>query len=344
MLKQIPFIKMQALGNDFLIISHKYKNYFLENNKEKIKLLANRVTGVSINTANFINNECLSFAKEQVGADQVIFYEIVSETHKKISVSIFNQDGSEACACGNGFRCLGKYFWETKAWQNLTLQVDNNKQKYHVQRVTNPNLKLNHHSDEYIVNMGVIYPEPYNPKLSTNIQLLLTKHISPTILKKITKYKELTRYVYAPNPHLVLFIKDKLTLEEITACGKILEPANINNNNNGQNINFVTILNENNLHLNTYERGTGCTQACGTGAVASFCASFTNYIENTNNNTQNIEASILNTKYPFGKINSSVTVYMEGGELQVSLQPCNNTYNIFMQGLATTVFQGNIKI
>ncbi|UQY80507.1 Diaminopimelate epimerase [Candidatus Hepatincola sp. Av] len=335
---------MQALGNDFLIISHKYKNYFLANNKEKIKLLANRVAGVNINTANFINNECLSFAKEQVGADQVIFYEIVSEAQKIISVSIFNQDGSEACACGNGFRCIGKYFWETKAWQNLTLQVYNNKQKYHVQRVINPQLKLNTHSDEYIVNMGLICPEPYNPKLSKNIQLLSTNHISPTILKKITKYENLTRYVYAPNPHLVLFIKDKLTLEEITECGKMLEPANINNHNNGQNINFVTILNENNLHLNTYERGTGCTQACGTGAVASFCASFTNYIENTNNNTQNIEASRLNTKYPFGKINSSVTVHMDGGTLQVSQKPCRNTYNIFMQGLATIVFQGNIKI
>lgn len=342
MLTQIPFIKMQALGNDFIIIHHKYQEYFLANNKEKIKLIANRTKGITIASANSINNDAPHFAKEQVGADQIIFYDIKNEEQKIISISIFNQDGSGANACGNGFRCLGKYFWKEKNWDSLTIQVQEHQSTYTVQRIKNPSYKLNSADDEYTINMGFITPESYNPKLYLNILNVLEKsNISPILLEKITKHKKLIRYVYAPNPHLVLFIDNTLSKEEIITSGKILEPANINNNLSGQNINFVKILNEDNIQVSTFERGTGLTKACGTGAVASFCASFANYMESTNNTWQN-EAKIPNPQYPFSKINPAVTIHMVGGELKISRQNANNTTNILMQGLATTVFKGNI--
>ena len=116
-------------------------------------------------------------------------------------------------------------------------------------------------------------------------------------------------------PHVVIF-KDKLVDEEIIKEGKMIEVSDYFPLKT--NVNFVKILNRQEIVVRTWERGAGYTLACGTGSCAS------------------VAAGIIN-----GLLDNRVLVHLRGGDLVIYWDGKNN---IFMEGVATEVFSGKVNI
>lgn len=227
-----------------------------------------------------------------IGSDGLV---LIGKSDKAdFSMRIYNSDGSEAMMCGNASRCIGKYVYEyglTKAKRitletlsgikNLELTVDGNK----VTGVT--------------VDMGA--PTIENP--------LLTVHTSDGNSYTGT-------VVSMGNPHFVIFTGaiDTINLEH---AGPLLEnhPAFADRTN----VEFVQVLSPAKSRMRVWERGSGITQACGTGACATAVAGV---IRN--------------------KTGLKQEIIMDGGTLEVRWDKTLN--KVFMTGEAVTVFEGTIEL
>ena len=275
----MKFTKMHGLGNDYIYIDCTDNKYKIETPKELSKKLSDRHFGI--------------------GSDGLIL--IKNSDNCDFKMQMFNADGSEAEMCGNGIRCVGKYVYdfgltnkteitiETKAGvKDLKLNVENNR----VKTVT--------------VDMG----EP-----------ILNKEEIPFISdSKFVELKVLDReFVFTPvsmgNPHAITFIKELDTFD-IDKYGKIVESDS--HFPNKTNVEFIEIIDKNNIKMRVYERGTGETLACGTGASASVVAA---YLNNLTDRTVNVK--------------------LLGGSLNINY---NEDGHVYMTGEATTVFNGEIDI
>ncbi|MBO6194707.1 MAG: diaminopimelate epimerase [Bacilli bacterium] len=275
----MKFTKMHGLGNDYVYIDCTGNKNIFDNPSELSKKISDRHFGV--------------------GSDGLIL--IKDSNICDFRMQMFNADGSEAEMCGNGIRCVGKYVYdfgltdksditiETKAGvKKLKLNVENNK----VKTVT--------------VDMG----EP-----------ILNKEEIPFVSdSKFVELKVLDReFVFTPvsmgNPHAITFIKDLDTFD-IDKYGKIVESDK--HFPNKTNVEFIEILDKNNIKMRVYERGTGETLACGTGASASVVASYLNNLTDRN-----------------------VNVKLLGGILNINY---NEDGHVYMTGEATTVFNGEIDL
>ncbi|MEM6338560.1 MAG: diaminopimelate epimerase [Pseudomonadota bacterium] len=223
MSQKIPFVKMHGLGNDFVIINedHMPKNCDINSFVQEI---SDRELGV--------------------GCDQFIVYQ---QNPEKVSMSIYNQDGSGAKACGNASRCLTRLLFDQTGAKNIKLDVNG--------RIV---------SGEYVgentikVDMG---PPSFESKWmpdSADLWSLAERYmIEP---------KEMI-CVDVANPHLVIF--SKLSKKDMGIIG-----SNFQENElfpDGVNVNFARI-DDNKIHLKVWERGAGFTYACGSGAIATFAA------------------------------------------------------------------------
>lgn len=218
---QINFVKMHGLGNDFVIIEMTPEIFTL-NLPNLAKAISDRRTGV--------------------GCDQFITYEKIND--KEYNIHIYNQDGSEAEACGNGTRCVVKLINKPE----ITINV------------MNRSLECKLLTDGKVsVNMGeVSFEKPWMPEDSKIWQISSPYKLEP---------KEIL-CVDIGNPHLVIFNSD-LGTEDQALLGKTFEHHPIFPN--GVNVNFAQIRN-NQIDLTVWERGDGFTLACGSGACATFAA------------------------------------------------------------------------
>ena len=223
-MKDIPFVKMHGLGNDFVFMEKKYLS--------KIR-----------NISDFASK--VSNRRRGIGCDQFITYSNSRESD--IEMSIYNQDGSKALACGNASRCLARLMFDKNGYNQTTLNIDS--------RIVQCNY-LN--KDEIKVNMGeVSFDEPWMPK-QTDLWELAKRHL--------IEPKEMI-CVDVANPHLVIFTK--LSDQDKKVIGQ-----NFQNNDlfkDGINVNFATIE-DSKIYLKVWERGAGFTYACGSGAIATFAA------------------------------------------------------------------------
>ncbi|RDD41026.1 Diaminopimelate epimerase [Trichoplax sp. H2] len=191
-----------------------------------------------------------SFAKEisdrelGVGCDQFIIYRQDSD---KINMTIYNQDGSGAKACGNASRCLTRLLFDHTGAKNIKLDVDG--------RIV---------SGKYIdkntikVDMGPPSFESSWMPDSTDLCSLAERYmIEP---------KEMI-CVDVANPHLV--ISSKLSKKDMGMIGNDFQKCELFPD--GVNVNFARIE-DNKINLTVWERGTGFTYACGSGAIATFAA------------------------------------------------------------------------
>jgi len=221
---EIPFVKMHGLGNDFVLIEKKY--------------LSN-VSDIS-DFASKISNRRLG-----MGCDQFIIYDDASQSD--IEMSIYNQDGSKALACGNASRCISRLMFDQKAYKKISLNIDG--------RIVQCEY-LN--KDKIKVDMGeVSFDESWMPKQEDLWDLAKLHLIEP---------KEMI-CVDVANPHLVIFTK--LSNQDKEVIGQNFQKNNLFKD--GINVNFATIEN-NKTHLRVWERGAGFTYACGSGAIATFAA------------------------------------------------------------------------
>lgn len=225
-----------------------------------------------------------------IGSDGVI-----TISHSDIAdfkMRIFNADGSEAMMCGNGVRCVGKYVYDKGYTDKKELVIETlSGLKYLSLKTKNGKVF------EVTVNMG---------KVSVDKPVELT---TPEGDAKVTP-------VSVGNPHAVSFIENA---EEapLTTLGKALEHHEFFPN--GVNAEFVQVLDRNVLRMRVWERGSGITMACGTGACASAAAA--------------VAAGYCD-------LNTDITVKLDGGDLKINVKDDNT---VMMTGPAEFVCECEVE-
>ena len=239
-MKKLKFIKMHGLGNDFVIIDRRRQD--IEINNEVVNKISNRKTGA--------------------GCDQIITIDKASSNSVDAKVIIFNSNGDQAEACGNGTRCVAKILFENLKKEKLILETVAG--KLIAEKGLNGNISVNMgQAKESWKDIGiskeVARTDFRNRKVNTRDIPIYVKNFSNGFAISIG------------NPHLVFFGKeiDKLDLLEI---GPIIE-----NNNlflNKINVEFVEIINKEKIKMRVWERSVGETLACGSGACAAVYAGY----------------------------------------------------------------------
>ena len=225
-----------------------------------------------------------------IGSDGLVL--IGSSTVADFSMRIFNADGSEAMMCGNASRCVGKYLYE----EGLTSKTEITLETLSGIKILKLHLTADNHADAVTVDMG----EPAD--------------IHPVTLGEQYPYSEGIA-VNMGNPHLVIFT-DNVAKTDISAIGPQLErhplfPDRVN-------VEFAQILSDDTVRMRVWERGSGITMACGTGACATaVAAAYT------------------------GRCKNVASIIMDGGTLQINWNRHNR--HVYMTGPATRVFDGEIN-
>jgi len=257
----IKAFKMDGLGNDFIIIDRRENSINLT--KEKIIELGNR---------------------SNIGFDQIIF--IDKENENSFPIKIFNSDGGEVSACGNGSRCVAYLLGKNLNTKEIKLKTNN--------RILNAKI---------IGNLQVEL-EMGKPLFSFE-DIPLSKTINPADITLDINNKTFAGgfCVNIGNPHIIFFVKNCFEFDLKTIGPKI---ENHNLFPEKTNVTFAEVVNENNITVNVWERGAGLTKACGTAACASAIAAFK---KNLSNNKVNIKFSegVLNIE-----IDKNDNIFMTG--------------------------------
>lgn len=235
----MKFTKMQALGNDFVIVDRFRET--LPSPEKAAPLMCDRHFGI--------------------GADGLI---IVGPSEKyDFSMRVINSDGSEAEMCGNGIRCLARYIVE-QGYAKGTEFVTESLRGPHAQKVSLDRGRF----VDVTTYMG--RPElrrSHIPMLGTDSERVVDE---PLVVDGV-EYR--VTLVNVGNPHCVVFVNDVGALDLATLGPKFenhpLFPKRINTE-------FIQVLDRNNLRMRVWERGCGETLACGTGATASTVAAILN--------------------------------------------------------------------
>ena len=279
----MKFTKMHGCGNDYIYVDGAKEILTPQEKPEVVRRLSDRHFGI--------------------GGDGVIF--INPSREADFEMEMYNMDGSRAEMCGNGIRCVAKFVYDKGLTDKTSISVIScGKIKYLTLTVENGKVST------VKVNMG-------SPILKA-VDIPVISDKEEVIGDEIEVDGEIYKMtcVSMGNPHAVVFMNEVkgLPLEKM---GPLFEnharfPKRINTE-------FVKVLDENTVEMRVWERGTGETLACGTGACAT------------------VVACVLN-----GLTKEQVTVKLLGGNLQIQWDRVSNL--IYMTGPATTVFEGEIEI
>lgn len=279
---------MHGLGNDFVVIDAISQDVNLT--AEQVRYIADRRFGV--------------------GCDQLLLVESPEQEQVDFKYRIFNADGSEVEQCGNGARCFARFVREKNLTSKRSIVVE----------TFSGIITLNVTDDEMVtVNMGKpsFVPErlPFVPSAGDSQQ---DNRYTLTIQEMETKENRIVEFsaVSMGNPHITLLVDD-LDSYPVLELGKILEshPSFPNR----VNVGFMQIINDHQIRLRVYERGSGETLACGTGA----CAAVANGISR-------------------GWLAEQVEVMLPAGSLHIQWQ--QGEHSLMMTGPASFVYEGQILL
>lgn len=277
-MKRLKFTKMQGIGNDYI---------YIDGTKNVPQDLPNLAVKLSDRHFGIGGDGIVVIAKSNVADFQMI---------------MLNNDGSYAEMCGNASRCIGKYVYE----KGLT----NKKEVTLETKAGIKNLSLNI-SDGVVlsvtVNMGKAILEP------TKIPLNYSTNMSVPIEVENKKY--LATCVSMGNPHACI-ISSELYFDDFEKIGRKIENYYLFPKKT--NVEFIKVIDRNNVEMRVWERGTGETLACGTGACASVVACV----------LQDLTDRIVTVKLRGGNL---LIEYKENGE-------------VIMTGEAKFVFDGEVII
>jgi len=277
----MKFTKMHGIGNDYIYVNGFEEH--IENPAEFAITYSDRHKGI--------------------GSDGLVLI-LPSETCD-FRMQMLNADGSEAEMCGNASRCIGKYVYDKGLTKktNLTLETLAGIKK----------LTLFLGADKLVERVTVDMGEP-----------ILDAALIPTTLDKSPIVNVPTIFgpgieygitcVSMGNPHAVIFTQNIGGLD-LPKTGSIIENAPIFPRRT--NVEFVEVISKDRLKMRVWERGSGETMACGTGACAT------------------VVAGILN-----GHSARKTTVELLGGELIIEWNEADN--HVYLTGGATTVFEGTV--
>ncbi len=227
----INAFRMDGLGNDFVIIDRRKNSIDLT--KEKIVELGSR---------------------SNIGFDQIIFIE--KEKEKFFPITIFNSDGGEISACGNGSRCVAYLLGKNLNTKDIKLKTKN--------RLLNAKIVGNLQVE---LEMG-------KPLFSYE-DIPLSKTINPADVTLEINNKKFTSgfCVNVGNPHIIFFVKNCFE-HDLKTIGPKIENHDLFPEKT--NVTMAQIIDENNITVNVWERGAGLTKACGTAACATAIAALKN--------------------------------------------------------------------
>lgn len=280
----LKFTKMHGIGNDYIYINA------IEQKIDDPNALALK----------------LSDRRFSIGGDGVIL--ICSSDVADAKMRMFNADGSEGMMCGNGVRCVGKYVYdnllEDKSRDTITIETLSGIKTLKITAVDGKAELLE-------VDMGKAVLKAQNiPVIYENSDSVIAKPL-------VVQGKEhIVTCVSMGNPHCVTFVDDvdSLELEKIGPSFENHEafPQRINTE-------FVKVIDEKTLQMRVWERGSGETWACGTGACATVVAACEN---------------------GYCKKGENITVHLRGGDLIINY----TDERVLMTGPATKVFDGEIEV
>lgn len=229
----IPFMKMNGLGNDFVVVDGRRQSVHID--AEEAKHLADRRSGV--------------------GCDQVIVLE--PSRHADVKMRILNADGSEVGACGNATRCIAWVIASETGRDNVTIETPSGDLEARVNGI-----------DTITVDMGeprfgwqdIPLAEPFHDTRAIELQVGPIDNPvmhSPSV-------------VNVGNPHAIFWVDDIAAID-LGRVGPLLENHPIFPER--ANISIAEVLSPTHIKLRTWERGAGLTRACGTAAcAAAVCA------------------------------------------------------------------------
>lgn len=237
--------------------------------------------------------------RKGIGSDGLIM--IGRSDIADFSMRIFNADGSEARMCGNGARCVGKYLHD----KGLTAKTEIKLETLSGIKILKLHLAKDGTVDTVTVNMGQGLPLKVNHGSGTMVGETLNVGEGPTVCSAIDM----------GNPHLVMFVKDaeKARVDEV---GPFMEHHSMFPDR--ANIEFAQIIDRKHIRMRVWERGSGITFACGTGACATAVASAMQGYTDAD----------------------GCDVIMDGGTLTVQWDP--ETKEVLMTGAAEFVFEGAV--
>lgn len=284
----LKFTKMQGAGNDFVVVDSFTSPISL--NVDQIKKIANRYFGV--------------------GCDQLLIVEKTTTPNVDFKYRIFNADGGEVEQCGNGARCFVRFVVEKGLTQKHDIMVETACGVIRLQLQADGQVK---------VNMGAPRFEPAQiPFVAPSVDLLArekTYALEVNIHAGSSDAIPIS-VVSMGNPHAVTIV-DNVETANVAVLGPLIEahqrfPQRVN-------AGFMQILNPHEINLRVYERGSGETLSCGTGA----CAAVVSGIQ-------------------LGLLNSPVRVNTRGGKLNIEW--LGEGTPVMMTGAAEIVFEGEIEI
>ncbi|CEI81491.1 Diaminopimelate epimerase [Oceanobacillus oncorhynchi] len=279
---KIPFTKMHGLGNNYI-----YIDLF------QTELPENRLSELAINMSN---------QNTGIGSDGMILIHPAEKAD--VGMRIFNKDGSEGMNCGNGLRCTAKYAYETGIVDKKEFTIQT---KANIVRATvkeNNEQKVN----EVTIDMGA-------PILQRE-QIPMLGEAGTTVINEPFKVADKTLHVTAVsmgNPHVITMV-DAIDDAPLTTLGPVIEKDE--RFPEGVNTEFIEVVSDEEIHFRVWERGSGVTEACGTGACAA------------------VVAATLNKKVTKGK---KIVVHLAGGDLIIEWREDDH---IWMTGGAEIIASG----
>lgn len=272
----MKFSKMNGVGNDYIYLNLMEEN--VEAPAELAKKLSDRHFGI--------------------GGDGLV---LIDRSNKAdFSMRMYNADGSESGMCGNAIRCVAKYVFDRGMTKKDIVTIETLSGIKRLELFIKDN-KV----DSAKVNMGRALTSPKDiPAMFCDNEIIN----QPLSTSRGTVY---INCVSVGNPHTVIFVDSAQDMdmelgEEISNHRVFPERTNVE---------FVQIIDENNAHMRVYERGTGETLGCGTGASAAF---YVSYIQR--------------------KLKNKATIHLKGGDLQLEI--CDG--EIFLKGEARLNYEGEV--
>jgi len=286
---RLRFTKMHGAGNDFIVLD-----------------------GISQDLSKITKAQWQQLAHRQfgVGADQILLVEKPTVPNAEFRYRIFNSDGGEVEQCGNGSRCFVRFVREKGLTKNSTVLV----------QVAHTILSLTENDDGQVtVNMGApIFDAekiPFTPShLNTKPEGDDTLYELPLLNRSVW-----ISAVSMGNPHAVQVVED-VNKAFVAEDGPQIE--NHTSFPKRVNAGFMEIVNPHEIKLRVFERGSGETLACGTGACAAVVAGIRR-----------------------GLLSSPVLVHTRGGNLSIDWQGQSQKESpVMMTGPAQTVFEGEVTL
>lgn len=290
MSKTIHFTKMHGAGNDYI-----YVNTLLYNIPDP--------SAASI---------AWSKPHTGIGSDGLVLIGKPKDEEKAdYSMRIFNADGSEAMMCGNASRCIAKYLYEKGITDKTTIRLET----LSGVKILSLHLKAGKVESVTVDMLAPAFDVKEQFTGHTPDELDSVKALSDHVLRT-EDGKPKSLFVSMGNPHYVIFVDDVENMD-ITMLGKILErekafPQRCN-------IEFAQPVGQGRLRTRVWERGSGITMACGTGACATAVAAA-----------------------KLGVSGRHSVIAMDGGDLDITWSPNDN--HVYMTGPAAFAFEGDIEL